>query len=359
MNARSAFLMTAAALLCANGAARADDSGSKVSAAEAQAYAALDETVLAAPIGRGFSGTNADDDVWRFDVSYDKDKAVAGIEWELSSQIQTPRHLQRHAVFNTAKVRITAPIGEEDGFATFADLDGIASGFGIDANYSWRVSNIEPLWTLSRNPQYLDLCKRSGQSMGICSSTVIRRAALNDPDLRRDFEEFDKSIRGWMQTYSVGARGGQADFSYITQSLDKSKVGRTAWGAQASVTLVPPSRQMQIGFGLDYQKSYKAAKSRVICPSSDAQPIFCVQGSYGPPTRETSRQVWVGVKRSSRHFAYQLRATYDVDARQYGVDMPIYLVRNSVGNLTAGIRLGWTEETDFTAAIFVSKPFEF
>lgn len=367
MNGRTANLMIASFLawtlsaMAGNALAEDDESKRKSIAADvaeqSHEYAMFDENAKLAPVGRGFAGTDSGDAAWRFDVTFDQDKAVAGLEWEHARQSAAPLFNARHVGFLTSKVRVTAPMGRDD-FATFADLDGLATGFGVEANLSWRVSNISKLWNLHEDPVFLQFCRESGQkSTDSCSSSLIRQSFSGKST--KEWDDYERKLRGWSQVYAIGVRGAQSDFEYITPSFGQASSRRTGWGAHVSVTSISPYRKLQLGFGLDFQRRYEAAATRLICPSSSAQPIFCVKGAYGPPIETTKRQAWVGVKHGFGRIAYQVRATYDFSERETAVDVPIYLVRNHDGKLSAGLRLGWTSETHATAGIFVSKGFEF
>jgi hypothetical protein len=48
---------------------------------------------------------------------------------------------------------------------------------------------------------------------------------------------------------------------------------------------------------------------------------------------------------------------YDFQKKVLGLQLPIYLVRNSDGQFTGGFRLGWRDDTHvLSASVFISKP---
>jgi hypothetical protein len=51
--------------------------------------------------------------------------------------------------------------------------------------------------------------------------------------------------------------------------------------------------------------------------------------------------------------------TFDFKSDVFGIDVPLFLVRNKEKQLSGGIRLGWRDDTDaFSAGVFVGKAFK-
>lgn len=314
--------------------------------------------VADAPLERDFAGIPAGTRAMDFDIEFDKDKAVAAFDWVRSGQVEGGVD---QAILATSKIRISAPINDEKkGFANFATLNALSSGISVKLGRSWRVSDVSFLHGLDRDPKFRELCRRSGQNPeSSCDSEKIYLAAKSDGALRADLLGYARANYGWMQEYTIGIQGARATFDYIAPDLSSASVDRTGWGMTVAAAFHPPSRNHLFAVGADLQRLHRAGDVIIRCPPSNGtDPVTCVSGSDGPPTKVTRKLLWGEARGAVGPVAYSLRLTRDLESDETGVDLPIYLFRNAEGKLSGGVRLGWTSEQDFGAGIFISAPLD-
>jgi hypothetical protein len=90
---------------------------------------------------------------------------------------------------------------------------------------------------------------------------------------------------------------------------------------------------------------------------SSAGLASCEQLPFGAPTRSRAFVATAEARWYIAKFAVSPVVAYDFKKKVLGLQLPIYLVRNSDGQLTGGFRLGWRDDTHaLTASVFISKP---
>jgi hypothetical protein len=314
--------------------------------------------VAEAPLKREFAGIPAGRREMEFDIEFDKDNAVAAFDWVQSGQVEGGAD---RAILATSNIRISAPIDdEENGFASFATLNALSSGFSVKLGRSWRVTDVGFLFGLNRDPKFRELCRRSGQDPeSSCDSEKIYVAAESDGALRTDLTDYARANYGWMQEYTIGIQGARATFDYIAPDLSSASVDRNGWGMTVAAAFHAPGRNQLFAVGADLQRLHKAGDTIIRCPPSNSVgPVTCVSGADGPPSRVTRKLLWGEARGAVGPVAYSLRLTRDLELDETGVDLPIYFFRNAEGKLSGGVRLGWTSEQDFGAGIFISAPLD-
>jgi hypothetical protein len=326
---------------------------------EAARLLSVSPTISDAPVFRGFESLEQDEGKVEFDVVFDEKKAVAAFQWIDAGQIDFFGRDDRVAVLGTSTVKLSAPINDkESGFASFADLDSLASGLNLKLGYSWRVRNVRFLDGLHEDAGFNELCRLSGQDRNVgCDSDIIYAAAERDAALMEKLLDFEAKRLGWVKHYEVEVQAAKADFEYISSTLVADTVSKSGWGVTLKSGFQSPRGNFLFQVGGDYARQYRAGKSGIICPALSAAPVVCVQGALSPPRQQDSRRLWVGLRGDVLGFAYDARITHDFVTDENAIDLPIYLVRNKAGTFSAGLRFGWTEQDDVTAAIFISKPF--
>ena len=111
-----------------------------------------------------------------------------------------------------------------------------------------------------------------------------------------------------------------------------------------------------------YERRYDAGTSARKCqplPGADAGSGLdsCTDLPFGAPVRSNAFLVSAELRWFFRSWAASPIVSYDSKKKVFGVQLPVYLVRNADGQLTGGFRLGWRDDThDVTASVFVSKP---
>lgn len=116
----------------------------------------------------------------------------------------------------------------------------------------------------------------------------------------------------------------------------------------------------------DWQRSFKDATSKTLCPEPTTFPVTCVNGAIGEP-KLTRARIWsLSARHSSGSGLLDLAPTlsYDTVSKVKGVDLPMYFIKGSADSkkivpFNAGVRLGWRSDTkEGTVAIFVGSDFD-
>ena len=85
------------------------------------------------------------------------------------------------------------------------------------------------------------------------------------------------------------------------------------------------------------------------------------------PTRQDKELVYFEFRRRTQKggfnrqgMAFEPRITHDFEKDESALDVPIFLFKNADDQLTAGLRVGWTDEEDeWGLAIFVGSRFTY
>lgn len=311
----------------------------------------------AAPLDLGFAVEARGKPAYKFQIEFNEDKASAAIGISGASDAINDTDSMRYRQ-TTWELILSRPIKDDDkGAVDFATLDGLSSGLRLDYRYSWRHSNLGGLIEMTDSSAFDALCDRlvPGGSTS-CSTSSIQKALGEDS---AEYRAFKRQYYPWIVEHSFGLQAGYDTYRYLTPQLQKSSDSHQGYGASFETAFVSPSREWLFALGAKYQRGHESNDEVVLCPPGNGvDPVQCISGSLGAPSEATRKLLWGEVRGSFGDFGYSLKATHDLESDETGVNLPIYFVRNNDGDLTGGLRLGWTDEQHFGAGIFISKPFK-
>ena len=271
------------------------------------------------------------------------------------------KYWSRSAVFS-------APIDKDDEVGTgLVDLDGLTNGFELTYNAT-RIRTA-PLGHLKIEGDsllfaMLEACRALGIADGKCElSTLLQVAGERSilpgkagADAQAIAARYSVPGRAWLQGFRL--KIGHDDYvHYDPSSLAKRTQDEVSWGAGVFTGIL--TGNAYYAAGIDYQRAYKGARSSVACPapSDGGSVVLCVNGALGPPSVTERHLLSAEGRWRFGDRALGVRAVHDFRNSNTGVDVPIYLFPDKDGLLTGGLRLGWTDEEKFYAAIFVGVPF--
>lgn len=158
-------------------------------------------------------------------------------------------------------------------------------------------------------------------------------------------------------------------------TLAETDVSRVPLGAKASLSFFPWRRASLTG-AIDYQRIFKAARTRIFCPTgSTSVSVECFTGSFDEPSRTEKillsaelRKVFDFAKtRFIPRLGLAPRVEYDANNRDFAFNVPFYLAPDEKGKLIAGVQAGYAiaetdpskpgKERDFTLGLFVGSTF--
>lgn len=276
--------------------------------------------------------------------------------------------------FSTLSFGASAPFDKnKQKYANVATLDGLANAFQLSLNYSLFVADDlrspvgeDGLYTA----EYRALCGDAGIGLDDCDRSALEAKflAARREDKVRELGALYGDPKAWRRSYSIKANVGHDAFDfYLPTTLATDTTTRKPWSVAAQLGFVPPlsgaaenSRGWYFAGGVEYQRSYLPGKVRTFCPAVEGiEPFECTTGNFGPPVKKDKRlaSFEARTKVMGGH-GMSLRITRDFHNDETGVDLPVYLVKDSAGALNGGLRLGWTNTDKFSFGVFVGGSFD-
>lgn len=290
---------------------------------------------------------------------------------------------------------LSTPLDKSSQSAALASLEGLAADFDASISYTGFFFPTKGAAQDVFAKQHA-LCKEYGAAENECDNIGIERAIALDCGFPASLGKVEESkvqevIKEFATSHQVtskqesclDSRRGRAEERFNAASLGlvnsvafTGDIGRKTAnffqtdGAKGSQSNLPYA--VSAAYGLigntsryslrgRYETRYDDGKTVSRCQpvsgaDSESGLTSCTQLPFGAPTRSrafllTGEGRWFFLK-----FATSLIAAYDFKKDILGLQLPIYLVRNSDGQLTGGFRLGWRNDTHLTASVFISKP---
>jgi hypothetical protein len=268
--------------------------------------------------------------------------------------------------FSSLSLALSAPVSKTGSTTNIATLDGFANSSTLTVGYhKFFVYGLRtPVMddgTLS--PGFEAICAAAGINIDkeSCDSASVKAGLVKADrmDLYPTFVGyfFDPNALKW--TYGAKATVGRESYDFFNAtSLASQKDQKGPWSLGAYAGLVPPLTNAFLSAGVEFQHAYMPRKAKVVCPSSTgASQIQCVNGSIGAPQATDKHLVYADGRADLGFAAIDLRVTHDFASGDNGVDLPIYLFRDTKSTWTGGLRLGWTNTDQFSLGIFVGSSF--
>lgn len=254
-----------------------------------------------------------------------------------------------------------------------ATLDGLANGFSAKFRLSWfhmmSLAGFDP----SVDPIYQNALKTclgtpgmTTASCGIAEGILVRTydKAEYDTFLDRHFPPANglRALTGGLE-----AGVGYNNFTfYNATTLAKSSQAATPWSAGAYFGVMPYTPQTMptlVTFAAKYQNVFTAQQTSTMCVNANSA-IACQTGAFRPPKHSEKYLLSVDLHNQfqlgEHHFAVAPQFTYDAKGHTVGVDLPLYFILDSKGNLIAGIDAGWTSDNHaFSVGFMIGVPFGF
>ena len=258
----------------------------------------------------------------------------ADVEGEKTAKLTLSRASDLASQFGefTAGITFSAPIDKGTKQGALVTRRGLTSGFGAEVSLGVIMGSAEP-------PESLD----------------------GDPSVP---VATPMSITLIQATGSIGVD----DFKFRDPlAFTEDKRRRTTYAVGASIGHAPKGTAIFVSGGFEYRRGWEAPDKRIICPApTGTANIECTQAVFGPPERDVDKTAFASVRMlnplglgsQKRPIGFELRAAYDAKDDVFGVEAPLYFLRDAKGALRGGLKIGWdTKDKDLGVSFFVGIPF--
>lgn len=173
--------------------------------------------------------------------------------------------------------------------------------------------------------------------------------------------------------FSGNAAVGRKDFSFIDRGqaeagvISKVSEEEAPWSVGLRMGFVYLTEELEaelakaLVLSANLERSYEPADEVDVCSPVLGELSSCESISLGDPEPVDSYVISLEYRSKMQKMAYAIRAFYrGVDSKEddYGIELPIYFLRNTAGGFQGGIALGWRDQDDNgSVSIFVGKSF--
>jgi hypothetical protein len=284
-----------------------------------------------------------------------------------NATVKISRSVSQSGNFNTFTLTASAPLDKNNDRTELANLDGLRNSFNLGLKYAWIKigGRANPTASKATSDKNDEICaemvaafqnQTHRQETPDCDTNNVKTFL---PARYLEFRSLFFANEGWMLSFGVEPKVGYKKFDFLdSATLDKISDRETPWSVEAFLGFTPPGWNTIITFGGNYQEGFKDADSGALCPSSGTgSTVKCKTGPVGPPKDDKAELLYAEFRRRLGPAGVSLKLTHDFKQDLTGVDLPIAFVKDKDGNLTGGIRVGWTKADHWQAGIFVGTAF--
>lgn len=270
--------------------------------------------------------------------------------------------------FSNFSATFSAPIDKQSSYTNLATLDGFANSSEVALRYTkmYATGARNPFGAGgSVSPQLAAWFKETGVPEDIANDDGDAvRAYLREAGLAHKIPELEAFLwapeaKRWL--YGASLKLGSEKFEYtVPASTTKDSVQEQPWAIGLFAGLLPTSwNDLYLGFGLEYQQTFKAATSRTVCPAVTTNEVLeCTTNPYGPPSERDKLLLSIEARRMFKKFPAVLKLTHDLRNDETGLDLPIFLLNDTAGGYSSGVRIGWTDTDQFSFGVFFGSDFD-
>jgi hypothetical protein len=283
---------------------------------------------------------------------------------------------EQEAVFETWSLTASAPLNKTADETSVATLDGLANSACVELGFTqfFAMGKLSAGFVVSKIRELDAICTRVLVARKVkdgtplpagteqCDSELVEKYGTSED--KHAYESLFWDLRNsnrWL--WGGSAKLGYQEFSFVTATATSAqKSSETPWAAGLWGAVQPQGKPFLITLSAQYQRSFKEGDTAAMCPVAGpaGTSTICVSGPLDAPRRITKRLVTAEARWRFSGVGLALAVTRDLEADVTGVELPIYLVADKDGKLTAGLKAGWRSDTQRgSLALFVGKPFGF
>jgi len=296
-------------------------------------------------------------------ISAGKDKSVAKIS------------LSRDSSLGRLTAALSTPINQRDDATQFFTLDGPAEDVKLDLEWKRKSFGLRRLPKVDfpeLTERRLELCDRFAVPQGTaCTDTELENAmtAAGRPssEIAQALDDFfTVKIVGTnkpvpllrvipYRDFLVGGSVGRTERTFFDLPDSQREDDRLSYSLSASYRRIFESSRVTVS--LATQRKFKEAEKARKCAVVDSSTLErCKDLPLGEAAVVDSVPFTVEYRLWRKSFAVSPKLAYDFEQQVAAASLPLYLITDSAGKLTGGIRVDWEEHKDPVAFVFVSSP---
>ncbi len=292
-------------------------------------------------------------------------------------------------------IRLETPLETNESSTTLADFDGFSESTSIAFNVSrfskYSRGDLKPL-EKAIHKLCVEYAGFSLDAVDNCTTEDVKQYVIQKKDLNKicskvtneecielaekrknefikrkkekQFELLSERVINPSKATIFGITGqiGYQSFFYKDRAtLSDQSVKEMPW--KISAYYYQLRGHTTYGGGVELLESFHDSKNVVeLCQpfGISSSSLTCSNTRLGAPIEQQRKLIYFQINHHSARqgLAFQVRGTYDFEEKEYGIKVPVYLMRNDKEALTGGIEFGWQSETDeVVAGLFIGKAF--
>jgi hypothetical protein len=272
---------------------------------------------------------------------------------------------------------LSTPVREGADDARPADLDGLANGTKLTLRVGRFLlhpfSGDPPALARSIAAEAREECRRKrrleekseDEIAGCATEPVSNMVGIYQAGRAREYEALlePRPPRDFGFELSVGVN----DFDFVDPAtLAEDNERHVQWSVSGHFTQYFIRSRSAISVSASYERAWEAADEATFCPPNPTNVVIqCTTAAGGPPELNESLLLSLGLRHQFggrglfRGLAIAPVVTYDVLDDVVGVDVPVYILPDSDGGLTGGVRFGYRSDREdkFSVGIFIGAAF--
>jgi len=260
-------------------------------------------------------------------------------------------------------LQLAAPIDTGSSLAEFTDLDGLAKDLKLTFEGRW-VPGLHPS-TLDNFAKSVDnLCNKLGLNESCDEGDAAKALGRSITDRSADtfgaIRRFRKQAR---RALTVSGSVSHNSYKYFGTSGEKNETDEVGLSLRLAYSAPFGDTNNRWAASVTAQQDYSDSKIKAThCVNIDGSALQqCEVLPLGEPGESQTVVARAQLQWSVGDAAVvSPMVAYDTDRDVFGLELPVYLLRDSDAMFTGGIRLGWrSDDKQVRASVFISKPLTF
>ncbi len=257
---------------------------------------------------------------------------------------------------SASSLTVSVPFNKSKGQAVFATLNGLSGDIDVSGAYSSFTWKIKP--TLY-GEAVCEECRSLGIGLLACNTDAVAHALKDEkrsPDeIAAVRSAFENKIFGVSKTWSVEGSVGRGERSYFASDATKQSEDRIGYSGSLLGGLLF-SRGSLYG-KVTGKRDYEDNDPATLCsPITGSVLQDCTSLPLGKAKVVNSLVSGLELRYFYPNFALAPSVRYDHESDVWGIELPVFLVRDEKDAFTGGFKLGWRSDQDkVVAAVFVTK----